>query len=367
MKKIPLLDLKAQYASLKPALDAAIAATVEQMMFVQGPAVRTFEQAFATFLECPHVVGCANGTDALHLVLRALEVGRGDEVITVPNTFIATAEAITMTGATPVFVDVDPASALIDPARVEAALTSRTRAIIPVHLYGQAADIDALSQLARSRQLAIIEDSAQAHGARLLGRRVGTLGDAGTFSFYPGKNLGAYGDGGAMSFRDAALAERCARLRDHGRADKYLHEEPGFNSRLDTLQAAILEVKLAHLDAWNLARRRVAEWYRVRLEGLAGLDMLHPPAASESVWHQFVIFHPRRDELRARLADEGIATGIHYPVPLHLQPAYRSLRLAAGAFPIAEQQAATCLSLPMYPELAEADVDRIVATIRRAL
>jgi dTDP-4-amino-4,6-dideoxygalactose transaminase len=367
MNKLPLLDLKAQYASLKSEIDAVIAANLEQTAFVMGPAVRELETAFAAYLGCDHVVGCANGTDALTLVLRALRIGPGDEVITVPNTFIATAEAISMTGATPVFVDVDPANGLIQPALVNAAISSRTRAIIPVHLYGQVADVDALIALASPRGLAIIEDSAQAHGARLRGRRVGSIGVAGTFSFYPGKNLGAYGDAGAMSFRDATLARTCAMLRDHGRSDKYLHEVPGFNSRLDTLQAAVLVVKLRHLDRWNAARRRIAGWYQQRLEGIADLTLLQPPKDTESVWHQFVIFHPRRDRLRSQLAEEGIATGIHYPVPLHLQPAYASLGLHAGAFPIAERQAETCLSLPMYPELEEADVDRIAHAIRRSL
>jgi dTDP-4-amino-4,6-dideoxygalactose transaminase len=367
MNKIPLLDLRAQYESIKPEIDAAIAATLSQMAFVMGPAVREFEKAFATFLGSRHVVGCANGTDALQLVLRSLEIGPGDEVITVPNTFIATAEAISMAGARPVFVDVDPKTALIDIAAVEAALTPRTRAIIPVHLYGQAADIDALARIAQPRGVALVEDSAQAHGARLRGRRVGSIGNAGTFSFYPGKNLGAYGDGGAIAIGDDALAQRCAMLRDHGRKDKYLHEVPGFNSRLDTLQASVLSIKLKYLDAWNAARRRVAAWYQARLARIDELEMLQPAADTEVVWHQFVIYHPRRDILRDRLAEVGIATGIHYPVPIHLQPAYSSMRLGQGAFPVAEQQATRCLSLPMYPELTEADIDRIADALKTAL
>lgn len=367
MTKIPLLDLRAQYESVRSEMDAAIASTMEQMAFVMGPAVRDFEAAFATFLECPQTVACANGTDAIHIGLHALGIGPGDEVITVPNTFIATAEAISMARATPVFVDVHAASGLIDAARVEGAITPRTKAIVPVHLWGHVADMHAIMAIAGKHKLAVIEDTAQAHGARLRGKRAGTFGDAGTFSFYPGKNLGAYGDGGAMSFRDEALAKRCAKLRDHGRTDKYLHEVPGFNSRLDTLQAAVLLVKLKRLDAWNAARRRVASWYIERLASVPGLSVPRSPAEVEPVWHQFVICHPQRETVRTRLADAGIASGIHYPVPLHLQPAYRSLGLGEGSFPVAEKLSTTCLSLPMYPELTESDVDRIASTVRQAL
>jgi dTDP-4-amino-4,6-dideoxygalactose transaminase len=365
MSKIPLVDLHAQYASIKPAIDAAIHSVIDATAFVGGPDVKAFEQEFATFCEVPHAVGCANGTDALHVVLRALGVGPGDEVITVPNTFIATAEAISMAGATPVFVEVLEATALMDPTKVADAITPRTKAIMPVHLYGQPADIDAIAHVARD--IPIIEDAAQAHGARLRGRRTGSMGIAGTFSFYPGKNLGAYGDGGAMTFRDAALAKRCAMLRDHGRLDKYLHELPGFNSRLDTIQAAILRVKLAHLDAWNAARRNIAAWYLERLSGVPGLQLPHVPDGVEPVWHLFVVNHERREHLRARLSDSGIGVGVHYPVPLHLQPAYRHLGYAKGRFPIAEKLSATCLSLPLYAELSEADVDRVSRSLREAL
>jgi dTDP-4-amino-4,6-dideoxygalactose transaminase len=364
MSKIPLVDLRAQYDSIKPAIDAAIQHVIDTTAFVMGPDVKAFESAFAGFCEVPHAVGCANGTDAIHIVLRALGVGPGDEVITVPNTFIATAEAISMAGATPVFVDVLADTGLMDPALVGAAITPHTKAIMPVHLYGQPADIDAIAAVTK---LPIIEDSAQAHGARLRGKRVGSIGAAGTFSFYPGKNLGAYGDGGAMTFRDPALAKRCAMLRDHGRTDKYLHEVPGYNSRLDTIQAAILNVKLAHLESWNAARRRVASWYRERLTGMPELGLPHVPAHVEPVWHLFVVQHAKRDALRATLNDAGIGVGIHYPVPLHLQPAYKHLGYEAGRFPIAERQAATCLSLPIYAELAEADVDRVASALRKAL
>jgi dTDP-4-amino-4,6-dideoxygalactose transaminase len=366
MTHIPLVDLRGQYATIQPAIDAAMRGVVEAAAFVGGPAVQEFEAAFATFCEVPHVVSCGNGTDAIHIVLHALGIGRGDEVITVPNTFIATAEAITMAGATPVFVDVRDDS-LIDPGQLASAITARTKAIVPVHLYGQAVDLDAIAAIARPRGIAIVEDAAQAHGARLRGRRLGGLADAGTFSFYPGKNLGAYGDGGAIAVPDPVLAKRVAMLRDHGRTGKYLHELPGFNSRLDTLQAAILLVKLAHLDAWNAARRRVAGWYRERLVNIPELVLPHPAADTEPVWHLYVVHHPRRDAIRAALADADIGSGIHYPMPLHLQPAYRGLGHAEGSFPVAERLAATCLSLPMYAELTEAMVDRVAATVRRAL
>ncbi len=367
MTSIPLVDLRAQYASIKPEIDAAIAAVVDSAAFVMGPAVCEFETAFARFLECPHAVSCANGTDAIQVVLHALGVGAGHEVITVSNTFIATAEAITNAGATPVFVEVRAEDSLLDVSTLEAAITPRTKAIIPVHLYGQAADVDAILAIARKHGLAVIEDCAQAHGARLRGRRVGGMGDAGTFSFYPGKNLGAYGDGGAMSFTDAALAKKCAMLRDHGRTDKYSHEVPGFNSRLDTLHAAVLMVKLSRLDAWNAARRRVAGWYLERLAGVSDLRLPLVSAENEQVWHLFVVHHPRREQLRKALNDQGIGAGIHYPIPLHQQPAYRSLGYRDGQFPVTEKLATTCLSLPMYPELGEAAVDRVVAALRGAL
>jgi dTDP-4-amino-4,6-dideoxygalactose transaminase len=270
-----------------------------------------------------------------------------------------------MAGAIPVFVDVREDTALMDPSKVAAAITSRTKAVMPVHLYGQPADVEAIAGAAPG--LPIIEDSAQAHGARLRGKRAGAIGAAGTFSFYPGKNLGAYGDGGAMTFRDPALAKRCAMLRDHGRTDKYLHELPGFNSRLDTIQAAVLRVKLAHLEAWNAARRNVAGWYLERLAGTPGLQLPHVPTGVEPVWHLFVVNHARRDKLHDKLSAAGIGAGIHYPVPLHLQPAYQHLGYTTGRFPIAERLSATCLSLPIYPELTEADIDRVVSALREAL
>lgn len=367
MAKIPLVDLQAQYASIKTDVDAAIRSVVESCAFVGGPAVKQFESAFATFLGANQVVSCANGTDAIYVVLRGLGIGSGDEVITVTNTFIATTEAISSTGAKPVLVDVRADTALLDTTKLEAAITPRTKAIIAVHLYGQPADMDEINRIAKARDLVVIEDAAQAHGAKYRGRRVGTLASAATFSFYPGKNLGAYGDGGAMAFMDDALAKKCAMLRDHGRLDKYLHEMEGVNSRLDTIQAAVLDVKLRHLDAWNAARRRAAGWYLERLRGIPDLVLPVVADGNEPVWHLFVVRHPRRDQVRERMDKAGIGVGIHYPVPLHLQPAYRYLGHTKGAFPVAEELGATCLSLPLYPELTEAQVDRVVGALREAL
>lgn len=365
MAKLPLVDLHAQYASIKEDVDAAMRAVVESAAFVGGPAVRELEAAFAAYCGCDQVATCANGTDAIQIILRGLGIGRGDEVITVANSFIATAEAISLAGATPVLVDVTRDTALLDVTQLSAAITSRTKAIIPVHLYGQPVDMEPILRAAKN--IPVIEDAAQAHGARYRGRRVGSLATAAAFSFYPGKNLGAYGDGGAMTFSDADLGKRCAMLRDHGRTGKYLHELAGTNSRLDTLQAAVLLVKLRHLDAWNAARRRVAGWYIERLAGLPELELPVVAPDVEPVWHLFVVNHPRRDQVRETLERAGISCGIHYPVPIHEQPAYRELGYAKGRFPVSEQLAATCLSLPMYPELAEADVDRVASELRKAL
>jgi dTDP-4-amino-4,6-dideoxygalactose transaminase len=293
-------------------------------------------------------------------------VGPGDEVITVSHTFIATAEAISLTGARPVFVDVDEATMLLDPDAAAAAITPRTKAIVPVHLYGQPVNMDRLGEVARRHRLVIVEDAAQAHGARWQGRRVGTLGDVACFSFYPGKNLGAYGDAGAVVTNQGALGQRVRMLANHGRTEKYLHEMEGVNSRLDTVQAAILDVKLRHLDAWNEARRQVAARY---LEALQGSDMRLPQvqAAAEPVWHLFVVRVPRRDRLLSRLKEHGIAAGIHYPIPLHLQPAYRHLGIKEGALPITERVAQEIISLPIYPELPLEAVERIAGTVRQLL
>ena len=363
---IPLVDLKAQYNALKPEIDAAIARVIDNTSFILGPEVRAFEEAFANYCQARHAVGVSSGTAAIELVLRALGVGPGDEVITTPFTFIASAEAISAAGATPIFADVDPLTYNLDPSAVEAAVTQRTKAILPVHLYGQPAAMDGLAQIAQRHGLALIEDAAQAHGAELRGRRVGTLGDVACFSFYPGKNLGCYGDGGAVVTDDAFLAAKVRKLRDHGRSSKYVHDELGFGHRLDALQAAILAAKLPHLDAANQARRRLAKRYG---ELLADTDLALPvePEGVRSVYHLYVVRSPRRDELVEILRSQGIEAGVHYPLPLHLQPAYAFLEHRPGSFPVAEAATVQVLSLPLFPEMTIEQQDRVVQAIRQAI
>lgn len=359
---IPLVDLKAQYAALRPDIDAAIARVIGSTSFIMGPEVRAFEEAFAIWCQARYAIGISSGTAAIELTLRALGIGSGDEVITTPFTFIATAEAISATGATPVFADIDPATYNLNPAAVEAAITPRTRALLPVHLYGQPANMPALAAIAQRHGLALIEDAAQAHGAEIDGRRVGSLGHAACFSFYPGKNLGAYGDGGAVTTGDEALAGRLRKLRDHGRVSKYVHDEIGYGHRLDALQAAILAAKLPHLDAANAARRRLAARYGELLAG-SELVLPHVPQGVTPVWHLYVVRTARRDEVLAGLKAQGIEAGIHYPLPLHLQPAYRSLGLGSGAFPVAEAASQQVLSLPLFPEMTDAQQERVVAAL----
>jgi len=298
------------------------------------------------------------------LILHALGIGPGDEVITVPHTFIATASPIAARGARPVFVDVEPARFTLDPAKLEAAITPRTRAIMPVHLYGQCADMTPILEITASHRIPVIEDAAQAHGADYHGKRAGTMGVAAAFSFYPGKNLGAYGDAGAITTNDESLAERLKRLRNHGRRDKYEHLELGYGERLDTLQAAILAVKVKHLETWNAQRRRWAAMYD---DALAGLPQLKTPevcAGQSHIYHQYVIQHPRRDALMQLLKEQGIQTGIHYPIPLHLQPALKALGYQRGDFPVTEHLADTILSLPIFPEMTAAEVQRVAGIIR---
>jgi dTDP-4-amino-4,6-dideoxygalactose transaminase len=369
---IPFVDLRAQYLTIQQEVDDAISAVIDTTAFVGGEQVSAFESEFAAYCaddqdptsesERLFCVGCANGTDAIVLTLRALGIGPGDEVITTAHTFIATAAAIELVGARPVFVDIREDTMLMNPALIEAAITPKTRAIIAVHLYGQPCEMDWIMAIARRHGLKVIEDAAQAHGARWQGRRTGTLADAATFSFYPGKNLGAYGDGGAVVSADARLIDRIRMLADHGRIDKYAHGVVGVNSRLDGIQAAILRVKLRRLDAWNEARRAHAAAYTA---ALAGADVILPAVdpGAEPVWHLFVIRTPDRGELQARLAAQGIASGIHYPVPLHLQPAFAHLDIAEGSLPITERVAARVVSLPMYAELPEEAIDHIVAVV----
>ena len=361
--KIPLVDLGAQYRALKTDIDKAIGRVIEKTAFILGPEVEEFERDFAGFCEAKYAVGVSSGTDALHLALLACGVGPGDEVITTPFTFIATAEAISMCGATPVFVDIDPDTYNLDPSRIESRLTSRTRAILPVHLYGQPADMDAISRIARKHNLRVIEDAAQAHGSRYKGRRVGTLGDAACFSFYPGKNLGAYGDGGAVVTNDGEIEAAVRMLRDHGRKDKYVHLVKAYGNRLDGLQGAIIHAKLPHLEAWNQKRRKIAELYSGSLEDV-GLALPAVPEWIEPVWHLFVVRAKERVQLQTGLRQSGVASGVHYPIPVHLQPSYADLKYGAGDFPHAEKAATEVLSLPIYPELTEDQVAYIVRCIK---
>lgn len=361
MRTIPLVDLHRQYDSLRGEIDAAIAGVIASAGFIGGPEVTKFEAEFAAFCDAGGAVGVANGTDAIEIVLRAMGVGAGDEVITVANTFIATIEGIMRVGATPVFVDVRPDTMLMDAALVEAAMTPRTRVIMPVHLYGQCCDMDAIGAIAQRAGLRVVEDAAQAHGAEWNGRRAGTMGDAATFSFYPGKNLGAYGDAGAVVVNDPALRERIRMFANHGRKEKYTHELIGQNSRLDPLQAAILRVKLRALPAWNEARARLAASY---LEALAGSGLTLPVTApgATPVWHLFVIRSPEREAIRVRCKAAGVETGVHYPLPLHQQPALAGV--AAPSLPVTERSAREVLSIPLFPELTDAELRRVVAALR---
>ena len=362
---VPLVDLHAQYLSIQSEVDAAMQRVIARTAFIGGEELSRFEDEFAAYCETAACVGVGNGTDALYLTLRAMGVGPGDEVITVAHTFIATSEAISMTGARPVFVDIKEDTLLMNPALLEQAITPRTKVIVPVHLYGQPCDLDAIMEIAERHGLKVIEDAAQAHGARWRGRRAGSIGDAGCFSFYPGKNLGAFGDAGAVVSHDEELIERVRMLANHGRLEKYTHKMEGVNSRLDGLQAAILRVKLRHLDEWNESRRRHADFY---FETLSGGEM-HMPVVDENaqpVWHLFVVRVSDRESFQQKLKEQGIATGVHYPVPLHFQPACQYLEIPLGSLPVTEQASGKVVSLPMYPELTSAELERVVNAITMA-
>jgi dTDP-4-amino-4,6-dideoxygalactose transaminase len=343
-----------------------VAGVLDSGWYIGGSHVEAFEREFAAYSEAAHCVGVANGLDALTLALEAFGVGPGDEVIVPSHTFIATWLAVSRRGAAIVPVEPDPATLNIDPARVEAAITGRTRAIIPVHLYGQPVDLDPILEIAQHRDLVVIEDAAQAHGARYKGRRIGSHGHAVAWSFYPGKNLGAMGDAGAVTTNDAEAAKRIRALGNYGSSLKYVNDVRGYNSRLDPLQAAILLVKLRHLDEWNARRAAIAAFYTDRLSGL-GAGLPHVPNWAEPAWHLFVVQTPERDRLAAQLREAGVQTIIHYPIPPHLQAAYADIELKAGALPEAERLAKTVLSLPIGPQLAQDDAERVVTAVRSVM
>ena len=357
---VPFLDLKAGYLELQAEIDAAIKRVLESGWYILGEEVELFESEYAAFCEAKYCVGVANGLDALHLALLALGVGVGDEVIVPSNTYIATWLAVSQCGATPVPVELDVATYNIDTAKIEAAITPRTKVILPVHLYGQPADMDSILTIARKHNLKVIEDGAQAHGARYKGKRIGAHSDVVAWSFYPGKNLGAYGDGGAITTDHPEIADRIRVLRNYGSRVKYVNEIRGFNSRLDTLQAAVLRIKLQYLDAANTARRNIASQYIV---AMVGNDLIVPfvPSWAEPVWHLFVVQSNAREELQKRLNQAGVGTLIHYPIPPHLQKAYVDLGFKQGDFPIAERNHDQVLSLPMFPSMTQEQIDHVIS------
>jgi dTDP-4-amino-4,6-dideoxygalactose transaminase len=362
--KIPFLDLKNQPESLRSNIRSAMDEVLADCNFILGKPVADFEESFAAYCECEHCLGVASGLDALKLILRAMEIGPGDEVITVSHTFIATALAISSVGATPVLVEIDPVTYTMDPKAFEGAVTARTKAVMPVHLYGQTADMGPILEIARRHGLKVIEDACQSHGARCDGRRAGSMGDAAAFSFYPGKNLGAYGDGGAVTTNDPVLADRIRTLRNYGSAKKYYHDELGENSRLDTLQAAVLNVKLKYLDDGNAARRAAATLYSEQLKGIGDLVTPAVREGSEHGFHLYVIQTARRDELQAYLLTQGVECLIHYPVPVHLQKAYASKGWKPGEFPLTKQLASRILSLPVFPGISAEQIEFVCGAIR---
>jgi dTDP-4-amino-4,6-dideoxygalactose transaminase len=364
---VPFVDLAADNRELRVEIDEALARVVEDGSFILGRELEDFEREFAAYCGSRHAIGVGSGLDALTLALEARGIGPGDEVITVANTFIATALAVSRVGATLVFIDCDESDFNLNPDALEKAITPRTRAVVPVHLYGQLAAIDAILDIAHRRGLFVLEDACQAHGAAKQGRRAGSFGDAGAYSFYPAKNLGAFGDGGLIVTDDDSLAARIRMLRNYGQRAKYQHEVVGTNSRLDTLQAAVLRVKLRVLDRRNEARRAVADGYRRRLSGLPLVLPQPPEEPSRHVYHLYVVRIPQRDLVQRRLAAAGIQTGIHYPRPVHLQDAYRSLGIGPGSHPVAERLAGEVLSLPMFPSLTDEQIDRVGSALEVAL
>ncbi len=360
---VPFVDLRANYQSIKSDADAAVSGVMERCDFILGKSVSEFEDAFADYCGTQHCVGVDSGFSALELIMRGYGIGPGDEVITQANTFAATALAIAMTGARPVLVDVDEKTYTMDPAQLEAAITPATKAILPVHLYGQPADMDPIVKVAREHGLLVIEDACQAHGALYNGRRTGSLGDAAAFSFYPAKNLGAFGDGGAVVTNDDYLTERITWLRNVGQRGKNDHAVKGFNHRLDTMQAAVLNVKLRHLDDWNAGRGCAAEDYG---QALADLPVVTPQAApyAQHVYHLYVVRVAARDVLAACMKEAGVGTGVHYPIPIHLQESFQDLGYSEGSFPVTEKLAGEILSLPMYPEIQTEAVQYVAGIVR---
>jgi dTDP-4-amino-4,6-dideoxygalactose transaminase len=361
--KVPFNDLRAQYRTIQDELTPAINEVIASCAFIGGPAQDRFEQSFARYCGTSHAIGVASGTAALHVVFSALDIGPGDEVITTPYTFIATTEAITQTGATIKFVDCRLEDGCLDPEQLEAAIGPRTKAIVPVHIYGQPADMDPILEIGARHGIPVIEDSAQAHGAEYKGRRCGSMGRVACFSFYPGKNLGAYGDAGGVTTNDDDLATRIRLLRDHGRSTKYEHEMEGYNYRLDGIQGAILDVKLKHLDDWTEARRKIARRYDELLEG-TGVTPLRPWGDVRHVYHLYVVRVPDREALLPVLRERGVGAGVHYPIPLHLQPAYRRLGLGEGSFPRSETLAREVISLPIYAEMDEAAPEYVASVLK---
>jgi dTDP-4-amino-4,6-dideoxygalactose transaminase len=364
MNRVPFNDLTRETTELRPALDAAIARVLDRGYYILGPECKAFEQAFADYLGVPHVISVGNGTDAIQIALMALGIGPGDEVICPALTAAPTALAILSAGASPVFADIDPLTLTLDPAKLDAALSERTRAILPVHLYGLPADIHTMQAFAQNHGLTVIEDAAQGHGACIGSQRAGSITGIGSFSFYPTKNLGALGDGGAVAVLDDQTAARVRQIRDLGQTARYEHAAMGINSRLDEMQAAVLQVKLECLDAHNAARRERAAWYDELLRDVPDLTIPSVPDGFYHIYHLYVIRHPRRDALRAHLAEQGIGTDIHYPKPLHQQPVFAQCRTAQGGTPVADQASREILSLPMFPGLSRAEIEQVAAAIR---
>lgn len=361
--KVPYFDLQARLRPLRPQLDSAIARTLDQGSFCLGPDVAKFEADFASWCEARHSVGFNSGTSALHVAMQMLGVGPGDEVVTTPFTFIATSWAIVYLGARPVFVDIDEATMNLDPRLMARAFTSRTKAVMPVHLYGHPFDVDPILSLCREHNLPLVEDTAQAHGARYRDRQVGTFGVMSGYSFYPGKNIGACGEGGALVTNEETLAKRAKAIREHGSTTRYYHDEIGYNYRMEGLQGAVLGVQLPHLTAWNQRRRAIAHRYHDLLRDTP-LRLPHEAPWAQSVYHLYVVRHPARDRLKAHLEACGVGSALHYPHPLHLQKCFAHLGYEAGAFPVAERAARECLSLPIFPELTDAQVDCVAASIK---